>query len=61
MRVFGIGVEGGESVFVALGGELGAGGPGLALGGDVLAGVLFGCEKRLVLFLVVILDIGLLG
>ena len=45
MRVFGIGVEGGESVFVALGGELGAGGPGLALGGDVLAGVLFGCEK----------------
>ena len=40
MRVFGIGVEGGESVFVALGGELGAGGPGLALGGDVLAGVL---------------------
>jgi hypothetical protein len=37
---FGGRVEGGEGVFVG-GEELGARGPGLALGGNVLAGVLF--------------------
>ena len=39
--VVGVGLEG---VFLGREGG-GEGGPGLAVGGDVLAGVLFGCEK----------------